>query len=174
MFEKIRQAFHGLETLSVDREGRQVQDDLRLATAVLILEMAQVDGSYSIDEGQAMFRSLGREFALSNDSTHRLVALAQQNVRGREQIDEFVQIINDHFDDTQKQRILALVWKVISADGITSDRESAFAVRLREKLHLSMEQALRARRMAEEASDLTKEEAEPLGHETDKKLGHLQ
>lgn len=166
MFERIRQAFSGIDSLSVDKNGNQVEDDLRLATAVLLLEMAQVDGNYSADEGRTMYRALEREFGLSDDSTHKLLALAEQNVRGGNKVDEFVTIINEHFDDIQKQRILAVIWKVISADGITSDRESKFAVSLREKLNLTMEQALRARRMAEEGFDLTKEEARPLGEQS--------
>lgn len=163
MFDKIRQAFHGIDSLAVDRDGNQVEQDLRLATAALILEIAQLDGGYSVDEGQAMFHALGKEFALSTDSVHKLIAVAEQNVRGHGQIDDFAKIINEHFDDIQKQRILAIAWKIIQADGVGSQKESRFAVVLREKLNLSMEQALRARRMAESGADLTKEEALPLG-----------
>jgi len=157
MFYKIREAFHGIDSLTVDREGNQVEEDLKLATAVVILELAQLDGNYSVEEGQSMFLSLEKEFALGRDSTHKLLALAEQNVRGRGQVDEFINIINDHFDDTQKQRILAMAWKVISADGITTEKEALFAVQLREKLKLSMEQGLRARKLAESGVDLTKE-----------------
>lgn len=163
MFQKVRDAFGGLDTLSVDKSGNSTDSDLKLAAAVVLLEIAQVDGNYSQDEGTMMFKSLEKEFGLTSDSAHKLLALAEQNVRGREQVDEYIEIINTFFDDTQKQRILGMVWKIISADGITTERESGFAVRLREKLNLSMEQALRARKIAEGGIDLTKEESAPLG-----------
>jgi uncharacterized tellurite resistance protein B-like protein len=162
MFDRIRQAFRGIDSLSVDRDGNQIDNDLRLATAVIVLGVAQADGAYSAEEGKTIFKSLEKEFALTPDSIHRLLAVAEQNVGGRERMADFISTINEHFDDVQKQRIMAMVWRVISADGFTSERESQLAVELRERLNLTMEQALRARRLAEEGVDLTKEEIEPL------------
>ncbi len=154
MFEKVRAAFQGIDSLSVDIHGEQVGSDLRLATAVVLLEMAQVDGEYSSEEGQNLFIALEREFGLTKERTHSLLGQAERNAGGKVSLDYFVSIINSHFDVLQRQRILSDAWKIISADGITSDRESAFAVRLREKLGLTMEQSLRARRLAEHGVDL--------------------
>jgi len=154
MFERVRDAFKGIDSLAVDSQGTQVNGDLRLATAVILLEMAQIDGQYSSDEGRSLFLVLEKEFGLTKEKTHALLEKAEVNVGGQSQLDHFVNIINSHFDVVQKQRILADAWRIISADGETSQSESKFAVRLREKLGLSMEQSLRARKLAEEGVDL--------------------
>lgn len=154
MFERVRDAFQGIDSLVVDSHGTQVDGDLRLATAVILLEMAQVDGQYTSDEGRSLFLLLEKEFGLTKEKTHALLERAEINVGGQTRLDHFVGIINSHFDILQKQRILADAWRIISADGETSQQESKFAVRLREKLGLSMEQSLRARKLAEDGVDL--------------------
>jgi len=154
MFERIREAFQGIDSLAVDSKGDEVSNDIRLATAVLLLEMAQVDGGYTSEEGRSLFQALEKEFGLTKEMTHSLLEKAEQNVGGPGRIDHFVQIINSSFDDLQRQRVLSDVWKIVSADGVTSEREQKFAVYLREKLGLSMEQSLRARKMSEEGVDL--------------------
>lgn len=154
MFERVRDAFKGIDSLVVDSQGTQVDGDLRLATAVILLEMAQVDGHYTSDEGRSLFLLLEKEFGLTKEKTHALLEKAEVNVGGQTRLDYFVGIVNSHFDDLQKQRILADAWRIISADGEMSQQESKFAVRLREKLGLSMEQSLRARKLAEDGVDL--------------------
>jgi uncharacterized tellurite resistance protein B-like protein len=154
MFERVREAFKGIDSLAVDSQGTQVDGDLRLATAVILLEMAQVDGHYTSDEGRSLFLLLEKEFGLTKEKTHALLEKAEINVGGATRLDHFVGIINSHFDELQRQRILADAWKIISADGETSQQESKFAVHLRAKLGLSMEQSLRARKLAEEGVDL--------------------
>jgi uncharacterized tellurite resistance protein B-like protein len=154
MFEKVREAFGGIDTLSVDADGIRASSDLRLATAVILLEIAQIDGAYSSEEGRSIFLTLEKEFGLTKENTHALLEDASINAGGQRRMDHFVEIINSHFDVLQKQRILADAWRIISADGETSQQESKFAVTLREKLGLSMEQSLRARKLAEEGVDL--------------------
>jgi len=154
MFERVRDAFKGIDSLAVDSRGAQVDGDLRLATAVVLLEMAQVDGHYSSDEGRRIFLILEKEFGLTKEKTHELLEKTEINVGGQTRLDHFIGIINSHFDTVQRQRILADAWRVIAADGETSQAEGKFAVRLREKLGLSMEQSLRARKLAEDGVDL--------------------
>ena len=71
-------------------------------------------------------------------------------------------------DDNKINRYEArVIREMIMADGVVDHYESTYAVNLRTKMNLTMEQAIRARRMAEGGEDLTLEQAELSSEPTD-------
>ena len=158
MVQKLRDFFHGMGSLTVDRDGQPTNEDLKLAAAVLLVELAQADSTIEQAESRAILISLEREFGLPREKSFKLLEEATLQARGAGKVGQFVEVINEHFDSNQKQLILAMVWRVISADGIAEKHETAYASDLRSRLGLSLEQSIRARRMAEEGADLTLEE----------------
>jgi uncharacterized tellurite resistance protein B-like protein len=168
MFTHLREFFHGIDSLTVDKDGEKVTRDLQIAAVVLLLEVARRDGHFEQEEATAVVRAVEEEFGIDRDKALELLERAETSGRALElgrgegieplKIDYFLRVINEHFDDTQKQHILAMCWKVILADGVIDNDESTFAVGLRTALGLTLEQSIRARRIAEEGRDLTLEE----------------
>ena len=156
---KIRQYFQPLETLSVDETGRAATSDLHLAVGVLLAEAARSGGSESTEEAREMFRGLEREFNLPAEQVHKLLELSRTSMRDSETLESFIEEISQSYNDAQKQKILAMVWKVLIADGIIDRYESTFAVAVRTKLGLTLEQSAQARKMAEGGYDLSLEKA---------------
>ncbi len=153
MLERVREFFAGKQTLEVslakDRSGAATDRDLQIATAVLLVEMASSDQEIASPEGRAVVDVMTRQFSIPDKDVPELVqvAIAARKEQGR--IDEFVKCINDRFDAGQKQRVLAMLWKVVIADGSVQKHEQRLATQMKFRFQLSDEQAQEARRMAE-------------------------
>lgn len=157
--KQIRQYFQSLDSLTVDEGGQPTSRDLLLAVGVLLAEAARASGTETPEEGREMFRGLEREFKLGADEIHKLLELSHGSLNDPAIFDQMVEDINASFSDVQKQKILAMCFKVLLADGVVKTRESVFAAQLRSRLGLTLEQSLQAARMAEGGVDLTLEES---------------
>ncbi|MCB0323285.1 MAG: TerB family tellurite resistance protein [Bdellovibrionales bacterium] len=152
MFRRIKEFFEGKATLEVDRTGEPTGKDLQIATAVLLLEMAGADEDYAPEEVKSCFAAFQRQFDVEDDETLRIFESAEQLREEKGKIDEFVQVINERFNDRQKQIIMAMIWRIVIADEVVENYEQRFASQLRTRLQLSREQAEAAKDLALEGA----------------------
>jgi uncharacterized tellurite resistance protein B-like protein len=146
MFSRLKEFFfEDKTTLEVDQEGEPTNEDLQIATAVLLLEMAGADDDYAPEEVKACFRVLEQQFNVSDEATLELFEKADSLRKEKGKIDEFVAAINENFDVKQRMLVLAMVWKVIIADQQIENHEKRFATQLRTRLQLTREQAEEAK-----------------------------
>ena len=153
MFEKLKDFFAGSEkepaSLKTDQAGKATDADLQVACAVLLVEMARADKSVARQEGQAVVALMAVQFGIPEDRMPALIETAMAARKAQGKLDEFVRCINQGFSASQKQRLLAMIWKVVLADGSVDKYEERLAVQMKSRLQLSDEQAVEARRMAE-------------------------
>jgi uncharacterized tellurite resistance protein B-like protein len=125
-------------------------DGLQVAAAALLLELAHADGHFSEAERGHIEAGLGRHFALDDETTRQLLALAE--AERRESIDhfQFTRHIARHYDTAQKLRLAELMWRVILADGAIADHEAWLVRKLANLLELSPGYLSDARRLAAE------------------------
>ncbi|HEX5819077.1 MAG TPA: TerB family tellurite resistance protein [Gemmatimonadales bacterium] len=123
-------------------------DGLQVAAAALLLELAHADGHFSDAERTHIEEALGRHFALDEDTTRELLALAE--AERRESIDhfQFTRHIARHYDTAQKLRLAELMWRVILADGAIAEHETWLVRKLANMLELSPGYLSEARRLA--------------------------
>lgn len=154
MFGKLKSFFKGETTLEkslqADKTGQPTAHDLHVAAAVLLIEMAGSDQGIAAQEAQAVCALMGQEFGLAEETLPELVQTAVSARQQKGKIDEFVKAINANFDDSQRQRLLAMIWKIVLADGKVEKFEQRFAVQMYNRFRLSEEQAQAAREMAEQ------------------------
>lgn len=150
MLRRIKEFFKGdVNTLDVDKDGRPSDHELLIATAVLLVEMASTDQAIERAEAEAVCKTLSKEFNVAEDDIPELVQIAVAARKEQGKIDDFVAAINTNFQESQKQRILAMIWKVVMADGKVDKFEQRFAAQMRNRLQLSKEQATQAKQMVE-------------------------
>lgn len=149
MFKRVKEFFQGETSLAVDSSGTASDQDVRIATGVLLLEISGSDQDYAPEEVQAIFRTMKTQFKMEEDEVMDLLEIADAAREEKGKIDEFVKSINDNFTSEQKQLVLAMVWKVVIADGQVDKFEKRFAAQLRARLQLTDEQAELAHAMAE-------------------------
>lgn len=149
MLGRLKEFLKGEQkSIEVDRKGNPTPYELLLATAVLMIEMAGSDKDIAHAEAQAVCDSLAAKFGIAEDEIPEVVqaAIASRQESGR--IDEFVKVINENFNDTQRQQILSMIWNVVLADGKIDKFEERFAKQMMNRLKLSEEQAQAAKEAA--------------------------
>lgn len=136
-------------SLEIDSSGEPTERSLQVATLGLMIEMAKADHSVPPEELNLIVRSMNWAFDLTDNQTGELLDIASFMLKEGSALTKFIDIVNSKFDANQKQRVLGMIWKVVLSDGIVDRYEATLAAHLRTKLNLTMEQAVRARQMAE-------------------------
>lgn len=145
MFEKFLTLI-GME--SSEKQQDKFFDDLRAAVAILLVAAAKSDDDFDDREYEFIAKSLAAKLQLQKARIGDLMTVAATEEDGRV-LEDAVQLIKAEFSLEHRLQLLSLVWSVIEADNIVTDAESNFALKLREALDLSVEQALAARKRAE-------------------------
>ena len=148
MFENILGFFTGKSSLEVDKDGTPTSRDLQVAAVVLLVEVAHADNKFEGSELDAIVKAMNDEFDLTPEDTGELLEIAQCLREESGRIDEFVEVINANFDESQRQKLLSMVWKVIGADEVVEESEASSAAKIRKRLKLTLEQAMRAQSMS--------------------------
>lgn len=148
MFNKLMDFFSGGTSLEVDKNGTPTSKDLQVATAVLLLEMAGADEDFAPEEVQSCFRSMEKQFNISDSETLAIMELAQKSREDQGKVDSFVAAINENFSDKQRQLILAMIWKVVIADQLVERYEQKLAEQFRARLKLTEQQSEEAKSLA--------------------------
>ncbi len=153
MLKKLKALFSGGSTvhasLRVDKHGQPTIHDLQLAALVVLIEMASSDKAVAQTEAQAVCALMAKEFGIDDKLLPDLVKQAIESRKSVEKIDSFVRKLNESFSVVQRQRLLAMIWTIVLADGKVDKFEQKFAVQMYNRLQLTADQAAEARKMAE-------------------------
>jgi uncharacterized tellurite resistance protein B-like protein len=117
MLEQIRSFFMGKMDLRTVEDSASQDDRVALATAALLLEMANADSEFSSMEKQKVIKILMQRFALSEADSNALLQLAEQEREESLDIWQFTNMINSNYDNTQKSALLEILWSVVYVDG---------------------------------------------------------
>jgi uncharacterized tellurite resistance protein B-like protein len=135
MLNSIRDFFE--RHLNADEAPADKRHTIELATAALLVEVIRVDGTASEAERAAVLAAVHEKFGLSGEEADTLVALAEEEMRLANDYFQFTSLINRHFTQEQKQRMLELMWRVAFADNRLSAHEQHLMRRIAELLHVT-------------------------------------
>jgi uncharacterized tellurite resistance protein B-like protein len=146
MFEKIKDYFEGKQDLTeaVGTGSTVSPQDLVVAACVLLVEVAGIDSRIDPTEGTAVVQALSDAFGVPQGEVPEFVQLAIAAKKEKGKIKEFIELLNENFSEEQRLEVLALVWKVVFADGAVEEEEEKLANFMGEKLGLSKDQVLEA------------------------------
>ena len=119
------------DTAPAERRG------VELATAALLVEVVRSDAGITPSEQQAVMRAVREKFNLAEDEAQTLFKLAEEEVRTANDYYQFTSLINRHFDQQQKQRVIELMWRVAYADAELAAHENHVLRRIAELLHVT-------------------------------------
>ncbi|OYW43846.1 MAG: hypothetical protein B7Z45_00525 [Azorhizobium sp. 12-66-6] len=123
-----------------------VENDYRLAAAVLLVHVMSIDGAVTEQERNALKTVLATRFDLADTETDTLVDLAI--ARDAEAVDlySFTSILNRALDDQGRERVVEMMFEVAYADGALSEFEDNLVWRAAELLNVSSRERVRIRR----------------------------
>jgi uncharacterized tellurite resistance protein B-like protein len=136
-------------SLEIDYSGEVTDRDAVISSVILFSAIAKADGELESEEINSLVGIVMREFEIKESEAAEIIEVALLVSEDKKKLDNFVERVNETFDQLQKQLIMTLVWRVMLADNIIEKAEASLAVKLRTAIGLSMEEAIRARKLAE-------------------------
>lgn len=152
-------------SLSRDQSGEPTRAEQQVAVAALLFHAALSSGKITAPERIALTASLRRALSLEGQTAVDLLSALEILEKTPQRISQFVAAVNESFSPQQKEHLLVLAWKILLSDRILEKSEAEFASDLRRQLNCSLEQAARARQLAELSEQQLEEPEEDEGED---------
>lgn len=120
------------EPQAVDRH-----ETLRLATAVLMVDVARADNQFSEVEFNHVMELATKHFDLSPEEAAELTNRADEKAEELVSLHDFTQLLHGHLDEEEKASVVRLLWQVAYADGRLDMYEDALVLKIGDLLHVS-------------------------------------
>jgi len=153
MLKTLKNLFDSF-TLPAEETPQARDHALKLATAVLLVEVMRADPASHAEERQAVLSSLRVKFALRDDELARLVELAEQTAQSASDYHQFTSRVNDTFDHPQKIQIIEHMWQIAYADDHLHANENQLISKIAGLLHVTHGEYIGAKLRAKEAASL--------------------
>ncbi|GMW03440.1 MAG: hypothetical protein AMXMBFR84_45740 [Candidatus Hydrogenedentota bacterium] len=115
---------------------------LKVATCVLLLEVAGADNEFAPEECEHIINTLQRRFALSQQDAEELLQLSSE--RRQQSIDlwKYTNQVNETCTTSEKIEIIREVWRVIYADGTVDGHEDYLVHKMARLMNLNHPQLI--------------------------------
>ena len=145
-----------VETISVTTKGgtdeqRRI-DALRMATAVLMVDVARADHVFDDEEFDRVLQLVQAHFDLTPEQAAALVVDADDQAEELISVHDFTQLLHNNLDEDEKATIVGLLWQVAYADGRLDKYEDSLVLKISDLLHVSRGRVMRLKHDAEQAA----------------------
>ncbi len=123
-------------------------DEKAIATAALLVHAIAIDGTITETESERLAALLASHFALSSEEVNRLLTLAEQQEREAVDIYRFTSVLRDSLSLDDKREIIAMMWRVVYADGALTPLEDNLVWRTAELLAVPARDRMFLKQMA--------------------------
>ena len=146
-----------LETISVspgsDTKAADRDAALRLATAVLMIDVARADEVFDETEFDKVLELVERRFGLDPEDAAELVIAASAKAEELVSVHEFTKQLHEHLDEDEKARIIGMLWDIAYADGRLDKYEDSLVLKISDLLYVSRARVMRLKHDAKAAND---------------------
>ena len=118
---------------------------LRMATAVLLMEVARADHEIDAAERDVILRIIERQNALSKEEALRVVAAAEKKTVEATSLFPFTSMLNRECSLEDRVAIVSMLWEVTFADGRVDDHEEHLVRRVANLLHVPHREFIRTK-----------------------------
>jgi uncharacterized tellurite resistance protein B-like protein len=125
---------------------------IRLATAVLMIDVARADHVFDDSELERVLQLVEAHFGLTAGEAAELVSLASNQAEELISAYEFTRILHQHLDADEEARIVGLLWQIAYADGRLDKYEDSLVLKIGDLLHVSRARVMRLKHDAKNES----------------------
>lgn len=144
MLTKLQQFFN--QYLNEDsKDSIPVERRLQMATAALMVEMLHVDEQVTTEEDEKLQRILKQRFELDAGEIDALITLAHNEKHEATDYYAFTSLINEHYTQQQKIKLVEDLWQLAYADSELDKYEEHLLRRLAELLHVPHQDFIRTK-----------------------------
>lgn len=107
-----------LDRLAGPKQAENLGDEeLRTASAALLVHAMAIDGVIKEEEAERLRHLIAAHFGLPPEDVNRLLIEAERQERDAIDIYRFTSVLRDRLPLDQKREIIAMMWRVVFADG---------------------------------------------------------
>jgi uncharacterized tellurite resistance protein B-like protein len=154
MLSTLKELFESFTAPPEAQSAQEAERAVRLAAAVLLVEVMRADPANAPAERAAVIRALGQRFSFADDEVARLVELAQAEAEHAYDYFRFTSVLNERFSQAQKIALVEAMWQVAYADAHLDANENHVIGKLAELLHVTHGEYIGAKMRAKEAAGL--------------------
>ena len=151
MLKALKELFDTLTQPSGAPANGNREQALKLATAVLLVEVMRSDADMQPAERDAVMQGLGEKFGLSGQALDELLEQAEQQAREAHDYHYFTSLLNDHLSHPQKIEVVENMWHVAYADSNLDANENHLISKIAGLLHVTHGEYIAAKLHAREA-----------------------
>ncbi|MDZ7699041.1 MAG: TerB family tellurite resistance protein [Deltaproteobacteria bacterium] len=137
MISHLRAIFEKGNTKGSDTRDRASEDDIRMATCALLLELSHIDGKFSERERDLIIDILQRKYGLDQNKTVSLMEAARSELKDSIDLWQFTNLINENYTIEEKIGVIEMVWRIAYRDHVLDKHEDYLLHKLAKLLHLS-------------------------------------
>ena len=119
--------------------------DRVLAVCALLVEMAMIDGEFSVEERGRITAAMRDRYGIRQDDLERIVEEAEREARQATSYWQLTRVLNEHYNRDEKIAIVELLWNVIHADGSVDKHEDYLVKKLAKLLNVSHAEMIAAK-----------------------------
>jgi uncharacterized tellurite resistance protein B-like protein len=141
-----------VQSITTEESAGDSQDRdaaIRMATAVLMLDVARADHVFDETEFNRVLQLIEAHFDLSPEQAAQLVNLAGDQAEDIVSLHEFTDLLHAHLSDAEKAKVIALLWQIAYADGRLDKYEDSLVLKISDLLHVSRGLVMRLKHDAE-------------------------
>lgn len=147
LFVQVAEVFSSTDLTQAGVEDREVA--LRMATAVLMIDVARADHVFEESEFDRVLKLVETHFRLTPEQAAELVNEAGDKAEDLTSAHEFTQLLHKHLDEEEKARIIALLWQIAYADGRLDKYEDSLVLKISDLLYVSRGRVMRLKHDAQ-------------------------
>jgi uncharacterized tellurite resistance protein B-like protein len=148
--KKILLKFFTIESIEISTID--LEHTLRVATAVLLVEVTRADFIVEPAERLRLRQLLEQQFGLSAEELDALLEQAETDADRLVSIQHITRLMNQHYDHAMKRRVIEMMWHMVYADGEKDHYEEHLMRQVADLLYISHSEFIQARHQAEAES----------------------
>ena len=154
MLSTLREFFDSFAAPADSQSQVQAEHAVRLAAAVLLVEVMRADPTSSGVERKTISTALGQRFSFADDELARLVELAESEAEHLYDYHHFTSVLNERFSQPQKIALVEAMWQVAYADAHLDAHENHLISKIAGLLYVTHGEYIGAKMRAKEAARL--------------------
>jgi uncharacterized tellurite resistance protein B-like protein len=128
-----------------DADPKEREHALRVATALLLIEVARADYADDLTEDATMLASLKQFFALDDAAAALLLEEARSAADRAVELQQFTRRLHEQLSVSEKQRVVEMLWQVALADRRLDKHEDHLVRRIADLLYVPHSDVIRIR-----------------------------
>ncbi len=144
MLRKLAALFDGALARETDDPAAR-EHALRVATALLMIEVARADFADDLAEDATILESLKQFFALDDEAAALLREEALRTADHAVELQQFTRRLHEQLSVAEKHRVVEMLWQVALADRRLDKHEDHLVRRIADLLYVSHSDLIRIR-----------------------------